>query len=97
MLYDTHAHLDMKQFDKDRQQVIQRARKEQIEVITVGVDLNSSQEVVKLADEYKLHCGVGIHPHEAKGYKETAETVAQVEDMIRKNKRANFRQCGKNI
>lgn len=87
MLYDTHAHLDMKQFDKDRQQVIQRARKDQIEVITVGVDLKSSQEAVKLADEHKLYCGVGIHPHEAKGYKKTAKAMAQLEDMIRKNKR----------
>lgn len=87
MLYDTHAHLDMKHFDKDRQQVIQRARKEQIEVITVGIDLKSSQKAVKMANEHKLRCGVGIHPHQAKGYKKTAKAMAQVEDLARKNKR----------
>lgn len=87
MFYDTHAHLDMKHFDKDRPQVIERARKEKIEVITVGVDLKSSREAINLVDQYKLHCGVGIHPHEAKSYQEENETAAQLEDLVRKNKK----------
>lgn len=65
-LYDTHAHLDMKQFDSDRKKVIERAKKDQVEIITVGIDHKSSEEAIKLADQYELYCAVGIHPHEAK-------------------------------
>jgi len=72
MWTDTHAHLDMEEFEKDRDLVIQRAKEQQVEhIITVGVDLESSRKAVQLAKTYTaVHAAIGIHPHEAKGFTE---------------------------
>jgi TatD DNase family protein len=69
MLIDSHAHLDMKAFDADRSEVIQRAWDEGLgAVITVGVGeaLSEIEGVVALADEYeRVFATVGVHPHDA--------------------------------
>ena len=45
MFIDSHAHLDMEQFDPDRDEVIQRALSSDVgQVVTVGIDVNSSVE-----------------------------------------------------
>ena len=65
MLIDSHAHLDMKEFDQDRHQVLDRALKAGIKyIITIGIDLSSSLKALQLADEYDfLYASVGYHPH----------------------------------
>jgi TatD DNase family protein len=65
---DTHAHLDFKQFEKDREQVINFALSHGVErIVNVGVDLRSSQNSVKLAEEHdQIYAAVGFHPHDAK-------------------------------
>lgn len=67
-MIDTHAHLDFKQFDKDRPQIIEYALSNGVErIINVGVDLRSSQNSVKLAEEHdQIYAAVGFHPHDAK-------------------------------
>jgi len=67
-LIDTHVHLDSRQFDTDRQAVIDRARAAGVEgVINAGGDLNSSRRAVALAAEQEMvYAAVGIHPHNAK-------------------------------
>ena len=68
-LIDTHAHLDDRAYADDRAAVIARAHSEKIGVITVGVDLRSSEEAVRLARRHRtIWAGVGVHPHEAKSY-----------------------------
>lgn len=74
LLIDTHAHLDCPEFDHDRAEVISRASAQGIGVLTVGVDLKSSQAAVKLARENKLvWAGVGVHPHEASTFTSSVE------------------------
>ncbi len=67
MLIDSHAHMDMPQFDADRKEVIGRSAHGGLEhILTVGTDLNSSLEAVKLAKTYDLvYAAVGYHPHNA--------------------------------
>jgi TatD DNase family protein len=67
MLIDSHAHLDMPQFDADRESVLERARAADVRaVLTLGVDGDSSQRAVALAQRYPgVYAAVGIHPHEA--------------------------------
>jgi len=67
MLIDSHAHLDMKQFDSDRDQVIDRALSADVRrIITVGVDIKSSRNAVKLTTHYPfIFATIGIHPHHA--------------------------------
>jgi TatD DNase family protein len=67
MLIDSHAHLDMEQFDPDRDEVIQRAVSADVRhMITVGIDVSSSLKAISLAENYPpLFAAVGIHPHNA--------------------------------
>jgi len=66
-LVDTHAHLDMSAFDKDRGEVIARALDTGVgTIISVGTDLESSKKAIKLAEKYpEILATVGFHPHEA--------------------------------
>ncbi len=68
MLIDSHAHLTLAQFDQDRSEVIDRAKKSGIEyIINVGTDLNDCTESVKIAESYDfIYAAIGIHPHEVK-------------------------------
>jgi len=73
-MIDTHAHLDIKQFDRDKSQVIQYAFSNGVEkIINVGCDLKSSQKSVQLAEEYEgIYAAVGFHPHDAKDLTEVS-------------------------
>jgi TatD DNase family protein len=68
MLIDTHAHLEMREFNDDREEVIKRAREAGIEyIITIGTTIESSRDAVLLADKYDfIYAAIGIHPHEVK-------------------------------
>ncbi|MDD5082985.1 MAG: TatD family hydrolase [Dehalococcoidales bacterium] len=72
-LIDTHAHLDMAPFAKDRSEVIAIARDSGVSIIiTVGIDLESSRAAIKLAeDHHEVLATVGFHPHEANRMRET--------------------------
>lgn len=65
---DSHAHLDDKRFDNDREELIKSLYENDIEtVLNLGSDLNSSRTSVKLADEYSfIYAAVGCHPHDSK-------------------------------
>ncbi len=67
-MIDTHAHLNLKQFDKDRSRIIEYAFANGVEkIINVGLDLKSSEESIRLADEHEqIYAAVGFHPHDAK-------------------------------
>ncbi len=66
MLIDSHAHLEMKEFDADREEVIGRAGDEGIDfIVTVGTNLKLSRKAVALADKYEnIYATVGVHPHD---------------------------------
>jgi TatD DNase family protein len=68
MLIDTHAHLQMSDYDSDRDEVIDRAAEVGVEyIINASFDLSSSQQAVKLTEEHEnLYAAVGVHPHDAK-------------------------------
>lgn len=64
---DSHAHLDFRQFDHDREAVIERARQAGVvAIVNVGISHGSSQASVRLAERHDfLYASVGIHPHDA--------------------------------
>jgi TatD DNase family protein len=66
-LCETHAHLDDRQFDPDREEVIQRAVEAGVQrIITVGTSLESSRAAIALAERYPaVYAVVGVHPHDA--------------------------------
>ena len=66
-MIDTHAHLNFKEFDNDRGEVIRRFFSSGGEkIINIGCDLKSSQESYELALKYEnIFAAVGVHPHDA--------------------------------
>lgn len=64
---ETHAHLDSRRFDVDRDETIGRAMSRGIaQIVTVGANLPSSRAAVKLAERYpRIYATVGVHPHDA--------------------------------
>jgi len=63
---DSHAHLDARQFDADRDEVIRRAEAALAAVINVSVDVESSRRVLELAHKHPfIYAAAGIHPEEA--------------------------------
>jgi len=64
MLVDTHAHLDVEIYDKDRDEVIKRALKNDVGlIINVSFDLKSAKRTVDLAKHYEsIYAAVGVHP-----------------------------------
>ena len=65
MLIDSHAHLDMEDFENDLQEVLDRALKGGItKIITIGIDLSSSLKSLELANRYDfIFSSLGYHPH----------------------------------
>jgi TatD DNase family protein len=83
-LIDSHCHLDDKQFDEDREQVIERALAAGVgRMLAIGTgngppDLEAG---LRLAREYPfIYATVGVHPHDAA--KATAETFAAMEILL---------------
>lgn len=72
MLIDTHAHLEMEQFDSDRDETIMRAKAAGLAaILTVGSNLEGSFKAVDIARQHHfIHAAVGIHPHESSNVSE---------------------------
>jgi len=68
MLIDTHCHLDLPDFNSDRELVVKSALDAGVEaIINVSSSLKAAQDATALARKYpEVYATVGIHPHYAK-------------------------------
>jgi TatD DNase family protein len=82
-LIDTHAHLDIKDFDSDRDEVIARAVAAGVgTIVTVGTDVDASLKAITLAKRYpQVYAAVGIHPHESD--RATDADIARLEELAK--------------
>jgi len=66
-LIDTHAHIYYDDYADSIDAIMQNAINTEIEkIICVGVDLETSEECIKLAEQYPIiYATCGYHPHEA--------------------------------
>ncbi len=66
-LIDTHSHIHIKDFDNDREAVINRAKVAGVsQIVTLGTDLTSSLKVLEVARKHpEVFAAIGIHPTEA--------------------------------
>jgi len=85
-LIDTHAHLQWPDFDKDREQVINRAFAAGVSaIVSVGYDLDASLEAAQIAKDHPHICAVvGIHPHNAKTTR--ADVLGSLRELAGKGK-----------
>lgn len=79
-MIDTHAHLNLREFDGDRNEVIDVCQELNIEVINVGIDYLSSVKAIEIAEEREgFYASAGIHPN-------TREKIEIIEPLLAKEK-----------
>lgn len=63
-MIDTHCHIDFEDFDKDREEVIKRAKDKLDCIVASGFSNDSNKEVLKLSKEYEgfIYPTFGFHP-----------------------------------
>ncbi len=93
-LIDTHAHLDFDDYNQDREEVFNRARKIGVEkIVNIGADLEGSRRAVKLAEKYDdVYAAVGIHPHEADTV--NGKSLAEIKALAASLKVKAVGECG---
>lgn len=81
-LIDSHCHIhDTEFFGDNREEVYQRAIRDDIGMICVGTDERSSVEAVKFASEHKnTWAAIGVHPHDTKDGWGQIEQLLKVSD-----------------
>src|SRR6266508_2965724 len=78
MFVDSHTHIDGPEFDRDRDEVIQRARDAGVSaILNIGTgDPHSGalERAVELAEKHEdIYASVGTHPHDARLFDDKAE------------------------
>lgn len=65
MLIDSHCHLNFEDFDSDREEIIGRCLDNNIWIINVGADLETSKKAIEIAEKYEkgIYATVALHPH----------------------------------
>ena len=78
-LFDSHCHVNEERFDEDREEVLARMRAYGVtRYAVIGSDMATSAACVAYCRSHEdAVCAVGIHPHEAKTFREgNLETLA---------------------
>ena len=94
MFIDTHAHLQWRNFDMDRDAVLERAIENEVsKIINIGFDLEGSLKGVRLSEEYpQMFATVGIHPHSAKEFNKNVEN--EMKNLVEKSKVIGIGEIG---
>jgi TatD DNase family protein len=64
MLVDTHAHLNFAAFDEDRKEVIKGCLENDVWVINIGTNYETSKRAIEIAEKYPqgVFATIGLHP-----------------------------------
>ena len=94
MLIDSHAHLELEEFDHDRDEVIDRADNAGVKaIVCVGIDLADSKKAVALAQRCSMiYATVGVHPHDADSI--TPETYEELRRLALQEKVVAYGEIG---
>lgn len=85
-LIDSHTHLDFRQFDADREDVIYRAKEANVKaMITIGIDLQTSKQAIEIAEKHaNIFAAIGIHPHDAADASD--DDIRQLHELLQHEK-----------
>src|SRR5512142_1632849 len=83
---DSHAHLTGKEFDEDREQVLERADAAGVRyIVNPGTTLEDSRQAIALAERHDaVYACVGIHPHEARLAND--RSIAELDELAQQPK-----------
>src|SRR5580658_6361285 len=90
-LVDSHAHLDMAEFDADRDAMLERARAAGVRMLlAIAVNPDALDASLPFAERYDwIYAAAGVHPHEAK-----SATPANYEKLSRLAQHPRFLAWG---
>ena len=78
--FDTHAHYDWKEFDKDRNELFEEFKRELCGLVNIGINIESVNKVIEYAKEYSyMYYSIGIHPMEV----EKEISIDSIEQLIK--------------
>ena len=94
VFFDTHAHLDYPEYEKDFAEVLARARTAGItKIISIATDLDSSRRALALAEKNEMiYAAVGWHPSNA--HEAPADIRAELRGLARHPKAVAIGECG---
>jgi len=86
-LIDTHAHLQFKAYDTDRDEVVKRNSQELGAVVNVGTSVEASEKGIKLAEKVdNFYASVAVHPHHVDQWNDetykTLKSLGQHEKVV---------------
>lgn len=84
-MIDNHCHVDFKEYNKDRKEVMQRAQDKLQAIIDSGASLGGNRRTLKLKEEYPgfVYVSLGFHPNNAE--KADSTIIEQAVEEIREN------------
>lgn len=102
MIFDSHCHPQMAQYDKDREDVLNRALNNGVFMICVGTDLETSKQAIELANKYSgppspgygeasMWASVGLHPNDNLNEKFEVE---KYRELLKQEKVVAFGEIG---
>lgn len=97
MLIDTHSHIQLDDYQANRDEVLERARAANVAMVAVGVDIPSSQAAIDLAKAHDdVYATVGLHPHDAANEKGeiAADDMKALTQLAKDNQVVAIGECG---
>jgi TatD DNase family protein len=84
-MIDVHCHVDFKGYNKNREEVMQRAKDKLNGIINSGASLGGNRRTLKYMENYKgfMHASLGFHPVNAS--KADSDIIERVFDEINEN------------
>jgi len=82
---DSHSHMQFRQFDGDRAEVIARARQADVAtIVVVGTNIDTSRDACDCADQFGLYAAAGVHPHESSHF--SIASLDELREMLRRER-----------
>ena len=93
MLIDTHCHLNFDEFENDREEIIGRCLSNDVWMINVGANYETSKKAIEIAEKYKrgVYAAVALHPHNVE--KENYD-ISLYHNMASNKKVVAIGECG---
>jgi len=94
VLFETHAHLNAKEFDEDREEVIARAQENGVStIVNIGFNAETIPTCMELAEAHDfIYAVIGWHPQDAKDM--TDEHLEWIEELSRHPKVVGLGEMG---
>jgi len=99
MLIDIGVNLTNKRFDNDRDELITRAKNQEVEKFLItGTNVDESQKALALCQQYQLkhpnslYSTAGVHPHDADGVSD--DYLAQLSELAKQPYVKAIGECG---